>query len=75
MCGEGGMGGKGGMCRGKRCAWQGTCIAEGMHGRGMAGGGACGGRGVCVAGETATAADDMKVAEFPKLALKTWCIT
>ena len=36
------------VCRGRRCAWQGTCIAEGMHdGRGMAGGGACGegGRG------------------------------
>ena len=44
-------------------AWQGACMAGGMHGRehawqwGMHGGGCAGQGGVCIAGEMATAGD------------------
>ena len=45
------------------CIAGGACIVGGMHGRGYAwqgacmAGGMCGGWGVCMAGETATAVD------------------
>ena len=43
----------------RRCAWQGMCMAGGMHSKG-----ACmAERGACVVGETATAADGMHPTE------------
>ena len=44
-------GGGRGMC-GRGCAWQGACVAGGVHDWGICG------RGACMAGETTTAADD-----------------
>ena len=55
------MCGRGGLCGGG-CAWWEACMAGGMHGRGVHGGGGacvvrgCVWQGVCMAGETATAA-------------------
>ena len=57
--GEGNMSDWGGMCGWVGHTWQGVCVAEGMHGRGMCGegmhgGGMCGRghvwQGACVAG-------------------------
>ena len=55
---KGGMHGEGG------CVWYEACMAggvhsRGMHGRGNAWQGSMHGRGVCMAGEMATAADGM----------------
>ena len=54
MCGEGGMHGREGV-HGRGHAWQGACMAGGMHG----GGGEGVWQGACVAGDTTTAADGM----------------